>query len=161
MTSILAAALVAAWAAIVLLFLGYSALLGQIRELKSGQPTGGGVSHPELAAPSAVSRTVALVVGSGCATCAEVLPAWLTLAPQLADAGHRPVLLSIDNSTGWAEHGAETFMLGSELSAPLLLAYQPALLLFDESGAIVSAEPVGSALGLQEYCAPLLGLVSS
>ncbi|MFG1673134.1 hypothetical protein [Micromonospora sp. NPDC049282] len=160
MTSILAAAVAVSWVAIVLLFLGYTALLTQIKELRTVSSTDDNFTYPELAASTSTSRTVVLVVSATCATCEQVLPSWLAIAPRLTAAGHRTVLLSIDDSTVWTDRGAPSAMLGSELSAPLLLAYQPALLLIDASGRIESAEPVGSATRLEDMCASLLDLVS-
>ncbi|MFE0426590.1 hypothetical protein ACFW15_30245, partial [Streptomyces sp. NPDC058953] len=66
----------------------------------------------------------------------------------LTGAGHRTVLIDIDNSGRWNGPDAGEVLPGPGLSSPLLLAYQPALLVLDADGAMLSAEPVGSAEAL-------------
>jgi len=155
-TTILVAALVLAWAAIVLLTLGYAGLVAQIRELQSRSVAQAPSVYPDLAAPSPDTRTVVLLLSTSCDTCAEVFHDWLELARQLTAAGHRAAVVSVDGSRVWAQRGATDVLLAADLSAPLLVAYQPAVLLFDHRGAVVSAEPIGSAAGLHDACAPLL-----
>ncbi|HEX8630745.1 MAG TPA: hypothetical protein VF755_21510 [Catenuloplanes sp.] len=150
MTGILVAALVLAWAAIAMLALGYSSLTMQLRGLHSRGGAGVGDPHPELAAPGAGRRTLTLAVTDGCESCVEVFAAWVELSPALRAAGHRTVVLSLDGSTHWRVGPEEEFFLTDQLSSPFLLAYQPALLVLDETGALVSADPIGSAAGLHE-----------
>ncbi|MFE0426675.1 hypothetical protein, partial [Streptomyces sp. NPDC058953] len=81
MQSLLWALLVLAWTAIVFLVLGYAGLVTKIRALEAGG-TGSGAPNdrdqrwPDLAAPDAGHRTLALVLSSTCPTCEEVAPAW-------------------------------------------------------------------------------------
>jgi hypothetical protein len=147
MIGVLSAALILSWGAIALLAFGFANLTMQIRELQSRGGAAVGDPHPELAAPAPGRRTVVLGVADGCGTCTEVSAAWLDLTPALRADGHRTVLVSLDDSTHW-QPGDGEFLTGAQLSSPFLLAYQPALLLLDERGELLSAEPVGSAAGL-------------
>jgi hypothetical protein len=171
MTGILAAALAVAWLAIVLLGLGYAGLVGQVRELQSRRAATDVQKYPDLAAPSAGTRSVVLALSRSCGTCETVLDAWLDLAARLTVAGHRPVLVSLDGDTQWlnlpgawtfgrrdandGERGAPEVLTAEELSAPFLIAYQPALLIVDGAGTLVSAEPIGSAESLRAACESL------
>ncbi|MGW5675323.1 hypothetical protein ACWEV4_09580 [Streptomyces sp. NPDC003860] len=147
MLSVLTVLLVLAWAAIAFLTFGYAALVAKVRALESGGAAQAGSPSrrwPELAPAGTGGRTLALVVSSSCPTCEEVVPAWPAVSGPLSDAGHRPVLIDIDDSGRWHGAGAGEVVRGSELSAPLLLAYQPALLVLDGDGTLLSAEPIGS-----------------
>lgn len=150
MLSVLTVLLVLAWAAIVFLTFGYAALVAKVRALETGAAGQAGSparQWPELAPSSgagAAGRTLALVVSSSCPTCEEVVPAWPEVGGALAATGHRPVLIDIDDSGRWHGAGAGEVVRGSELSAPLLLAYQPALLILDGDGTLLTAEPIGS-----------------
>ncbi|MEU3599996.1 hypothetical protein ABZ714_14930 [Streptomyces sp. NPDC006798] len=152
MQSLLWALLVLAWTAIAFLVFGYAGLVTKIRALEAGggsaAPDERGSRWPDLAAPDAAHRTFALVLSSTCPTCEEVAPAWSGLRRELGGAGHRTVLIDIDNSGRWSGSGAGEILPGPGLSSPLLLAYQPALLVLDADGAMLSAEPVGSAESL-------------
>jgi hypothetical protein len=156
MTGILAAALAVAWLAIVLLGLGYAGLVGQVRELRSRQAATAVQKYPDLAAPSAGTRSVVLALSRSCGTCEAVFDAWLDLAARLTVAGHRPVLVSLDGDTEWRDRGAPEVLTAEELSAPFLIAYQPALLIVDGAGSLVSAEPIGSAESLRAACESLI-----
>lgn len=159
MNAVLIAALILSWGAIALLTLGFANLTMQIRELQSrgdGGPTPRD-AHPELAAPVAGVRTVTLGVAAGCDSCTEVYAAWVNLVPGLRAAGHRPVLLSLDGSEHWERGPDDEFLRGEQLSAPFLLAYQPALLILDEKGGLLSADPIGSAEGLHDTLRALIG----
>jgi hypothetical protein len=155
MTGILAAALAVAWLAIVLLGLGYAGLVGQVRELQSRRAATDVQKYPDLAAPSAGTRSVVLALSRSCGTCETVFDAWLDLAARLTVAGHRPVLVSLDGDTQWRDRGAPEVLTAEELSAPFLIAYQPALLIVDGAGTLVSAEPIGSAESLRAACESL------
>ncbi len=156
MTGILAAALAVAWLAIVLLGLGYASLVGQVRELQSRRAATEVQKYPDLAAPSAGTRSVVLALSRSCGTCETVFDAWLDLAARLSAAGHRPVLVSLDGDTEWRERGAPEVLTAEELSAPFLIAYQPALLIVDGAGTLVSAEPIGSVESLRAACESLI-----
>ncbi|MEU0685384.1 hypothetical protein [Streptomyces uncialis] len=147
MQSVLVVLLVLAWAAIAFLTFGYAALVGKVRALETRGSTSSDPSRrwPDLAAPAAAKRTLALVVSSTCPTCEEAVAAWPAIRRALSGAGHRTLLIDIDNSGRWKDADAGEIRQGAELSSPLLLAYQPALLLLDADGALLSAEPVGSA----------------
>jgi hypothetical protein len=152
MTGILAAALVVAWLAIALLGLGYAGLVGQVRELQARRAATEVQKYPDLAAPSAGTRSVVLALSRSCGTCEVVFDAWLDVAARLTAAGHRAVLVSLDGSAEWSDRGAPEVLTAEELSAPFLIAYQPALLIVDGAGTLLSAEPTGSAESLRKAC---------
>ncbi|GAA2207168.1 hypothetical protein GCM10009850_026260 [Nonomuraea monospora] len=156
MIAILSAALVLAWVAIALLAFGYAGLLGKVRELQEGRGPGTSQVNPELAARGPGSRSLALALTSTCSTCEKVFAEWGALAARLNAAGDRTTVVSMDDSAKWQERGATDVVLASELSSPFLIAYQPALLVFDERGALLSAEPIGSVEGLHALCEPFL-----
>jgi hypothetical protein len=160
-TAVLAAAVAVSWIALILLGLGYAQLVAQIKELQSRGATERPSVFADLAAPSAGKRTVALAVTTTCDTCTVVFEEWLTVAPRLAAAGHRAVLISVDNTDIWSSRGAQNVVLAADLSAPLLLAYQPALVQFDDTGALLSADPLGSTAGLHDACASLFDLAAA
>ena len=143
MQTILVAGLVTAWAAIALLLLGYGRLAADVRELQSRGMTAARTRYPMLAAPGPLHKTVVLALSGSCSTCDTVFPHWLTIAPELREAGHRMVTLSLDNSPKWTDDGVES-VTADDLPAPFLLTYQPALVVIDHEGAVVSADPVGS-----------------
>ncbi|GGK21297.1 hypothetical protein GCM10010124_12240 [Pilimelia terevasa] len=156
MTGVLTAALALSWVAIGLLAAGYAALTVQVRELRGpGGPAGlaGPARVHELAAPRA--RTVVLVVAQSCGTCRTVFPAWGNAARLLRARGLHTAVLSADGSAHWELDPEDRLVLQSQLSAPLLLAYQPALAVVDHHGAVRSTEPVGSVRRLEELCAAL------
>ncbi|MEW1550620.1 hypothetical protein [Streptomyces tsukubensis] len=154
MQSLLWALLILAWVAVVFLTFGYAGLVAKVRELEvngggSGSPANDRSRQwPDLAAPDTAHRTLALVVSSTCPTCEEVAPAWSGLRGALTAAGHRTVLVDIDGSGTWDSIGAGEIVAGPGLSSPLLLAYQPALLVLDADGSLLTAEPVGSVASL-------------
>ncbi|MBW6439191.1 hypothetical protein KZ829_36245 [Actinoplanes hulinensis] len=157
MNAVILAMLIMSWVAIALLVLGYAGLVAQIKDLQSrAVPAAPTTVFPELAATGPGAYTVALTLSSTCGTCDEAFEIWPQLASELVAGGHRPVLISIDNSPVWTERGAENLLLASDLSAPLLLSYQPALVRFDSTGALFSADPLGSAAGLREAVHELL-----
>lgn len=160
MTAILAAGLVLSWVAIALLALGYAGLLGRLRDLQAGRP-GTQQVNPELAAPGPDRKTLVLALSSNCGTCESVFEPWQELAPKLSAAGHRTVLIAVDGSDKWAQRGAYGTLDAERLSSPLLIAYQPALLVFDDSGVLLSADPIGSAEGLRAQCDAFLESESS
>ncbi|GII90936.1 hypothetical protein [Sinosporangium siamense] len=155
MTSVLIAAVVVSWAAIALLTFGYAGLVGQIRELQARGNTVRPKAYPDLAAPSAGVRTVALTLTTSCATCETVFDPWLEIERELAANGHRTLVISMDGSTTWTSRGARSVVLAEDLSAPLLLAYQPALVTFDHEGNLLAADPIGSVEGLRHHCSTL------
>ncbi|GGJ95406.1 hypothetical protein GCM10010123_26490 [Pilimelia anulata] len=161
MIAILTAALVLSWVAIGLLAAGYAALTVQVRALRnaapppSGGPTGTARVH-ELAAPRPEVLTAVLVVSQGCATCKTVFPAWASAARLLRARGLHTAVLSADGSAHWELDPEDRLLLQSQLSAPLLLAYQPALATVDHHGVVRSTEPVGSVRRLEELCAALV-----
>jgi hypothetical protein len=155
MTQVLVAGLVVAWLAIALLALGYAGLVRKVGELQTRGATMTTQVYPDLAATAANRRTVALALSRSCPTCEVVFDAWLDIAARLMQEGHRAVVISMDGSPEWSTRGAPDVLRADELSAPLLIAYQPALILLDGGGAVVSAEPVGSAETLRAMCAPL------
>ncbi|MEV0595954.1 hypothetical protein [Nonomuraea cavernae] len=154
MTGVLLSLLVTAWVAIALLAFGYAGLLGQIRQIKdqhvrSVTPQN---TFPELAAPSATSRTIALALTTSCGTCETVFEPWLELEKQLVADGHRTALISMDGVDVWSERGAKEVVQAGELTSALLISFQPALLVFDAAGDLISADPVGSADALSILC---------
>ncbi|MGW0809228.1 hypothetical protein [Nonomuraea sp. NPDC002799] len=156
MTAILSAGLVLAWVAILLLALGYAGLLGKLRELQEGRGPGAGQLNPELAARGPGRRSLVLALTSTCSTCEQVFTDWAELAARLNVVGNRTMVVSMDDSPKWEERGATDVILARELSSPFLIAYQPALLVFDDQGALLSAEPIGSVEGLHAVCEPFL-----
>ena len=152
MTAVLAAAVIVSWAALIVLALGYAQIVGQLKELSSRGTTAGSAVFPDLAAPSAAVRTLALTLTTTCDTCSAAFEEWRTLAGRLTAAGHRTLVISVDNTDVWTARGGADVHLASGLSAPLLLAYQPALVEFAHTGALVAAEPLGSAAGLRDAC---------
>jgi len=156
MNGILVSAVVLAWVVILLLVLGYAGLLGQIQQLKSGQSSSTRTVIRELAAPGPGTRAIVLAVGQSCETCADVFARWPRVATDLASAGHRCVVVSLDGSRHWAATWSGEILRLDELSSPLLIAFQPALLMLDHDGRVLSADPVGSADGLVETARRLL-----
>ena len=145
MQTILVAGLVTSWAAIALLLLGYGRLAANVRELQSRGMSAARTRYPMLAAPGPMHKTIVLALSGSCSTCDTVFPHWLTIAPELREAGHRTVALSLDNSPKWTDGGGGTESVTTDdLPAPFLLTYQPALVVIDHEGAVVSADPVGS-----------------
>lgn len=159
MTAILSAGLVLAWIAIALLALGYAGLLAKLRDMQ-GQVAkpGAGQVNPELAASGPGRRTFVLALSSTCQTCEQVFARWPEQVTRLSAAGHRSVVVSMDGSRVWEERGAAHVIHAEELSSPFLIAYQPALLVFDERGALLSADPIGSAQSLHDTCQAYLEL---
>ncbi len=143
MQTVLAAGLVTAWAAIALLLLGYGRLAADVRELQSRGMSATRTTYPMLAAPGPPHKTVLLALSGSCSTCDTVFPHWLDIATELREAGHRTVTLSLDSSPKWTEGGTES-VTADDLPAPFLLTYQPALVVFDHEGGVVSADPDGS-----------------
>ncbi|MFI7124402.1 hypothetical protein ACIBQ1_01830 [Nonomuraea sp. NPDC050153] len=156
MTAILSAGLVLAWVAIGLLAFGYAGLLGKLREMQEQRRPGPSQVNPELAARDQGHRTLVLALSSTCSTCDLAFAEWPALAARLDAAGHRTLIASMDDSPKWAERGAANVILAGELSSPFLIVYQPALLVFDDRGALLSADPIGSAEGLHASCEPFL-----
>ncbi|MEU7614407.1 hypothetical protein [Micromonospora sp. NPDC049204] len=152
MFTVLSAAVVTAWLAIALLALGYGGLVVQIRELQSRGTHPSRTLYPELAAPERSLSTVALAVTKTCPTCAEAFEEWRGVARDLKGMGHRPVTISLDGSTDWLVPEGTELKTADELTSPFLLAYQPALLIIDSNGELLSAEPVGSAVALRKRC---------
>ncbi|QDY77270.1 hypothetical protein [Streptomyces qinzhouensis] len=163
MQPLLWALLVLAWTAIVFLTFGFAGLVTKVRALEANGGSGTAATNdparrwPDLAAPDAGHRTLALVVSSTCPTCEEVAPAWSGLRRGLGGAGHRTVLIDIDGSGTWNNTGAGEILPGPGLSSPLLLAYQPALLVIDADGTMLAAEPVGSVESLKALTEEYLG----
>ncbi len=162
MMAVLIASVATSWVVILFLTLGYARLVHDMRQLQSGQGTGDiGRRHVELA-PAVEERTsVVLVLSSTCSTCEKVFAAWTDIAPALRSAGHRAVILGMDDSDRWGPRDGRTILAVLELEGPPLLAYQPALLVVNHNGNITSAAPLGSAEDLVERCAPLIDLASA
>lgn len=154
MNEVFVAALLLAWLVILLLVAGYASLAMQVRELRGSPDRRGPVipDVPELQAPSAARRSIVLVVARGCGACDEMFAEWPALAAAMRAVGHRTAVMSFDNSTDWAVAPGDDLVLHSQLRNPLLVAYQPALVVIDHQGAVRSATAVGSADRLAEEC---------
>jgi hypothetical protein len=156
--TVLVASAIVAWVAIIVLTLGFARLLAEVRELQRQSSHAGdsGTTHPELAPDNDFTATVVLALSSTCETCTEVFDAWTDVTPSLTAAGFRPLILALDGVQRWKGRGVAVQSVG-DLMQPLLLAYQPALMVVNRDGAIVSAVPVGSKLALAEKCEFLIG----
>lgn len=155
-------ALLLAWAAIVLLTLGFSSLVGRLRILESRQGVGSplvatsrllGESLPRVGGLNLINgKAHLLFVDKGCATCHEVIPTFNTMAASDLDENRFWVLVSATD-LGWIveQSGATVVQKVSdqrELWDQLKIPVTPFGIVV-HSGRIVATQPVGSLQALR------------
>ncbi|MEU1251053.1 hypothetical protein ACPXB5_13025 [Micromonospora arida] len=155
------AALVLTWVVLVLIALGLAGMMRQLRDVQAavhGHPSGR--SGARLAPPTVRPREGAqfaliLLVDDNCSACAEVAPAFAASVRHLP-AHIEPVMLGYDNSTRYAGMDAR-FVADSTAYHHLDPGWRPALVLISAEGAVLLAEPVGSADALRTVAEHVAG----
>ncbi|MGH3795310.1 MAG: hypothetical protein ACRDSP_10505 [Pseudonocardiaceae bacterium] len=155
--SVLTAAVVLAWACLIVLTLAMAGMLRQLRELQAdvaqlsapGWRGSTGRRVPELAGQTPV---MLLVLDPGCSFCDQVHGPFTRLAAE--HPGTRFEVLS--PHARWAGPPQLRSRVDQRLVAELDLPWAPALVLTDSGGTVLAAQPVQSAQRLSEQVAGLL-----
>jgi hypothetical protein len=143
--SVLAAAVVLAWACLVLLTLGLAGMLRQLRELQAevaqlGVPQWDGRGGRRVARLAGKGPLILLVLDPGCSFCDTVHVPFTRVAGEYPDT--RFEVLSPGER--WAGSGGIRSRVDPRLVAELDLPWAPALLLADADGHVLATRPVRS-----------------
>lgn len=155
--SVLTAAVVLAWACLVVLTLAMAGMLRQLRELQAdvaqlAAPAWRGSAGRRVAELAGSGPLMLLVLDPGCGFCDEVHEPFTRLAAQ--HPGTRFEVLSPQDR--WTGPSAVRSRVDQRLVAELELPWAPALVFADAAGTVLAAQPVPSPERLGEQVAGLL-----
>ena len=152
---VLIAGLVLAWIVLILLAFAQAAMLRQLRDLQaqlSRRPGAAKVQAPLEVRPAARAElSIVLLADENCPICRELAPSLVDL---VARAPHRLdfVVLSArpnDYLAAGGDGARPRPVVNAEAFHRLDPGWRPALMLVDRDGAVLAAEPVGSANALR------------
>lgn len=150
------AALILAWLAIVVLALGFAALLQQLRTLQAALrlPPGARAGLPESARslrPVTTSRRYVFTADQGCSICAEVLPEFRELAAKYAGTAEFAVLAA---SGDYPRSAGVDVLVDAQAYRDLAPSWSPGIVVIAADGTVVEAVPGGDLRPLQAALDP-------
>jgi hypothetical protein len=157
--SVQTAALVLAWACLILLAFAMAGLLQQLRDIQArvielGAQGPQPLTGQRFEALAGGGPGVVLLASPSCALCGPVLEAFVRISERRRDLVFTGV--SYGTSPDWPDTTGITMIIDHDLYRDLDVPWSPALLLVDAQGTVMAAHPIDSPSDLDPRIAELL-----